>query len=615
MAQRSVATGPRWCTHCRATFKASFERCPNDGAPLAVLDHDPLEGATLGPYALADRIGEGAMGRIYRARHARLPGREVALKVLFGDVAAVAGMPQRFAHEAEATSRLAHPNIVSVLDVGDTPEGLLYLAMELVEGRPLSELIAEGPLPWPRAVAIARQLCVALAHAHSHGIVHRDLKPDNVLVAAGDHVRIVDFGLALDVDPVLDRTRLTSGGMVVGTPAYAAPEQQLGNGVVDGRADLFSVGVTLFELLAGNPPFDGTAMEVICQNAMADRPTLASRGAPAVPPALEAIVETLMRPEPSQRFASAGDVIAALDALVASPPRRRGWIIAATAAPLIALGIGVIAWPHGSDRDVAAPRIATAAKAVEAPLPGTVTDARSPQVDVPTNKHVDASMSPRVDVPVKHAIRAGTQTHRTDPPMATRIDAPMSTEVDPKSKRIEQPMSTRIGAPMSPRVDSPSARSDAPMSAHVDASSAPMSPRIDAPAKRADAGKHTDPPMAPRATPPHDDKGGVRVAITHLDVRGALPATAVARALERITGDLQACYRAAATPSATTVAVRLVIDASGHATDVDARGDGLVAACVGAVLGNLQSTAGNGAVAVTFDVGFATAAGRTAAGT
>ena len=196
------------CTTCRVLYRSDFSRCPRDGGEVVAIDtwDDPLLGATLaGRYLIEELIGEGGMGRVYRACHHELP-RRFAIKVLFGELAALREMRARFRMEAESAARLDHPNLVPVVDVGETEEGLLYLAMEYVAGRNLAEIIAaEGPLEPARAASLARRLCRGLHHAHERGMVHRDFKPDNVLVVEEDGVevpRIADFGLAVLVqDP------------------------------------------------------------------------------------------------------------------------------------------------------------------------------------------------------------------------------------------------------------------------------------------------------------------------------------------------------------------------------------------------------------------------------
>ena len=224
---------------------------------LVVADADPLLGQILGGrYVIEALIGEGGLGRVYRARHVQIT-RRYAVKVPFGDVAGDDRLRRRFAQEAEAAGRLEHPNLVHVLDVGETDAGLLYLIMDFVDGQSLARSIARGPMA-PAAVArLIGQIAAGLGHAHDRGLVHRDLKPDNVLIVASDHgpvARIVDFGIAIFRDD--DASRVTTQGIVMGTPHYMAPEQATG-GKLDARTDLFALGVILYELLAGVLPFEG----------------------------------------------------------------------------------------------------------------------------------------------------------------------------------------------------------------------------------------------------------------------------------------------------------------------------------------------------------------------
>ena len=225
------------------------------------------------------------MGRVYSAHHTRLQRRQFAIKVLLGDLAATMSMRIRFAQEADAASRLDHPNVVPVVDFGKTATGLMFLAMELVTGPTLAQLIAtDAPLPVEHVIGLTRQLCLGLAHAHARGLVHRDFKPDNVVVVSGTGLevpRILDFGLAITRDE--PSARLTTAGIALGTPSYASPEQTH-HEPVDERADLFALGVTMFEMLSGKLPFDGNAMEMILTPT--SRPTPRPRPLPrAVPSA------------------------------------------------------------------------------------------------------------------------------------------------------------------------------------------------------------------------------------------------------------------------------------------------------------------------------------------
>ncbi|HEY4183143.1 MAG TPA: serine/threonine-protein kinase [Kofleriaceae bacterium] len=312
----------RWCSSCLAIYRSDFTRCPVDGEKLATGDTDPLIGTTLGTHYVIDAfLGEGAMARVYRAHHALLTNKQFAVKVMLGDLAATLEMRLRFAAEADAASQLDHPNVVSVVDFGRSEGGLMYLVMELIAGHTLHDVIvAAGALPPRRALALARQICQGLAHAHERGLVHRDLKPENILVAGKPELaRIADFGLAIPSDDERS-TRLTAVGLAMGTPIYAAPEQTH-NEPVDSRADLFAFGVTLFEMLSGKPPFSGGIIDVIRQNASDVMPPLIGRNGTPTPPAIETIVRKLMRRDPKDRYQDANEVMAALEAAQLMPSK------------------------------------------------------------------------------------------------------------------------------------------------------------------------------------------------------------------------------------------------------------------------------------------------------
>jgi eukaryotic-like serine/threonine-protein kinase len=304
------------CPSCRAVFRTAFARCPLDGAALESGNEDPLVGMTFAErYVIEACAGEGAMGRVYRARHHRV-SRQFAVKVLFGEHAADAKMRARFAREAEAASRLSHPNVVPVLDFGETPAGVLYLVMDFVQGPALSEVIdREGGLAAARVRSLLVKLCLGLAHAHDRGVVHRDFKTDNVLLAAGDEEipRIADFGIAVLLESGGASSRLTTDGVAIGTPAYMAPEQSTLE-PIDHRADLFGLGVCVYEMLAGVLPFEGSPIEIARHN-LSDEPPPISERSPAVPGdgELEAIARKLMAKDPADRFQSAREVLAALE--------------------------------------------------------------------------------------------------------------------------------------------------------------------------------------------------------------------------------------------------------------------------------------------------------------
>jgi hypothetical protein len=275
---------------------------------------DPRIGAVLqGRYRILSKIAAGAMGVVYRGERVQL-GRPVAVKFLHPWIAAQKTFLSRFENEARAMSRLGHPNCVSVIDFG--VEGGPYLVMDFVTGKTLRDLVhGHGPQPPARALRIVRQLLAGLAHAHAQGIVHRDLKPDNLILTdeAGldDHLRILDFGLA----KLRDGPAMTAG-MAVGTPSYMSPEQSGAAGTVDARSDVYSVGVLLFELLAGRKPFEAQQIgELILMHREAAPPSIrALVPAAGISPALEAVVLKALSKRQEDRPQSAAEMAAALDA-------------------------------------------------------------------------------------------------------------------------------------------------------------------------------------------------------------------------------------------------------------------------------------------------------------
>ncbi|HEU4732237.1 MAG TPA: protein kinase [Kofleriaceae bacterium] len=312
------------CSTCGAIYHKDFPRCPADGAEVVMSERDPMIGGVIGHYTIERLIGEGGMGRVYLAHHMNLPNKRYAFKVLLGDHSASPMMRARFTREAERASQLDHPNVAKVVDFGQTAHGLLYIVMDYVEGPSLVSLIGEIPMAPARVIALARAICKGLAYAHATGLVHRDLKPENILVSSGPEgevPRLVDFGLAMSIDQ--SDARLTESGMTMGTPAFAAPEQLSGK-PIDHRADLYALGMTMFEMLTGGlAPFEGQMMEVVSARTARDAPRIRER-APglAVPTDLEDIVARLTRKRPAERYANAREVIEALDRVHLGPEAR-----------------------------------------------------------------------------------------------------------------------------------------------------------------------------------------------------------------------------------------------------------------------------------------------------
>ena len=315
MSVPNVTAERYWCPHCKSVFRSSFARCPLDGAVLEVLQGDPLVGTVLGDrYVIEECVGEGGMGRIYKARHRHM-SRRFAIKMLFGDLAADKKMRNRFSQEAEAACRLSHPNVVSVNDVGETPVGQLYLAMDFVDGPDLRALIREqAPFDTRRAADLLWQLASGLSHAHDKGLVHRDFKPGNIIVideGKGEVPKILDFGIAHILEDGHDN-QLTTEGTVMGTPAYMSPEHAMGE-PLDGRTDLFSLGVVLYQMLCGRLPFDGKGPELVRKNMSVEPPAIAHRvPGVVVDPTLETIAFQLMAKRPEHRFQQASEVIQTL---------------------------------------------------------------------------------------------------------------------------------------------------------------------------------------------------------------------------------------------------------------------------------------------------------------
>jgi len=282
----------------------------------------------VGRYVIEAEIGSGAFGKVYRGRHAKL-NRPVAIKVLHSHLVHEPTILERFRREAQLAARLAHPNVVGVLDRGETIDGRQLMVLELADGQPLTALLGD-PLPRERIIRLVNQLLHGLEHAHAAGLVHRDLKPDNIIVEAradGTEVpRIVDFGIAVLRDPEETfGSRLTATGQMIGTPLYMAPEQAKLE-TVDHRADLFALGVILYQMLAGTTPFAGSAVEVAISNMSKDPPSIYHRTGLDADPLLERFARKLMARQLEDRFSSARAALHALD-LIERDPAAAGLVL------------------------------------------------------------------------------------------------------------------------------------------------------------------------------------------------------------------------------------------------------------------------------------------------
>jgi tRNA A-37 threonylcarbamoyl transferase component Bud32/predicted nucleic acid-binding Zn-ribbon protein len=291
------------CPRCSELYPDDVVTCPHDETALkAVLD--PLVGKTVGGrFRLIERLGTGGMSSVYLARHV-LIDRLMAIKTLRRDLARDPIQRDRFLREARAVNRINHDNIVEITDYGETEDGLVYLVMEYVPGEPLLSHLADGPFPALRALDIAEQCLGALGRAHQMGVIHRDLKPENILIVQRrerrDFVKILDFGIA----KILGAPSLTGSQQIFGTPGYIAPEY-IQSSTIDGRADLYSIGCVLYEMVTGALPFDYEYPSDLLVKHVTEPPVRPSVRLPMVEPQVEELILQALAKDPAQRFRDA----------------------------------------------------------------------------------------------------------------------------------------------------------------------------------------------------------------------------------------------------------------------------------------------------------------------
>jgi hypothetical protein len=374
------------CPTCDRAFVDGYPSCPLDGARLVADARAPASGLgrELGPYRLVGVLGEGGMGTIFIGVHAQL-GRLVAIKVLRPELLGRPDAVARFFHEAHTINRLRHPNIIESLDLVEDPIDGAYCVLELLRGPDLKARLHAGALPIDSVLHIGTQLADALGAVHAIGIVHRDLKPENLILVEDDGrddvVKLIDFGVA--------QIGQDAGAKVIGTAAYMAPEQASGR-PVDGRADVYALGVMLFEMVTGRHPFpSNTDAEYLVHHA-STRPPRPTRHAPHCPPALEAVILRCLAKLPADRFASAADVAALLRQIDprARPRRGRAGLIA-TALVLAAAG-GAAAYflpdylARGSAPKPAVEVVATGPAVIHEPAPEDASEVPPPPAEEST---------------------------------------------------------------------------------------------------------------------------------------------------------------------------------------------------------------------------------------
>ena len=299
-------------------------------------------------FTVGDLLGEGGFAAVFRVRDKAL-AREVAVKVLDLGLTPSPALAERFVLEARTVAQLDHPNIVPIYKVGGYRNEVLYIVMRCIEGPSLRQFLDErGRLPVADAARITRQAAEALAYAHGFGIVHRDIKPDNILLDAGGLAQVTDFGIATAAEAA-SSSQLTTEGMVVGTPQYMSPEQATGE-KVDARSDIYSLGIVLYQMLAGAVPFEGESAQAILMKQATGTPDPIREIRPEVSAKLAAVLDRMLAKDPAERFATAYDLCRALieaaPAAARDAVRVRPGLVVAGAAGLLTLvaAIAVVGW-------------------------------------------------------------------------------------------------------------------------------------------------------------------------------------------------------------------------------------------------------------------------------
>ncbi|HXE91887.1 MAG TPA: protein kinase [Terriglobales bacterium] len=314
----------KYCDTCHSTYPNEFTTCPKDGTALRQTS-ELMPGTVIrGKYEIVEKIGAGGMGSVYRAKH--LAFNEIrAIKVVSSRLLEDESLLRRFKTEAIITRKLQHPNAVRVDDLDTTDDGRPFIVMEFVQGRDLRKVIEqEGPMPVSRALAIIRQVCAALDAAHALGITHRDIKPDNILLVkqpdGTETVKVLDFGIAKVREGAMDvgaGYTATKTGMVVGTPQYLSPEQALGKSgdAIDGRSDLYSLGIVLYEMLTGKLPFESDTPMGLLLHHIQTVPRAPHEVRPdlGISPGLSAVLMRALEKNRDLRFQTAAEMLRALE--------------------------------------------------------------------------------------------------------------------------------------------------------------------------------------------------------------------------------------------------------------------------------------------------------------
>ncbi|MBR9979831.1 MAG: serine/threonine protein kinase [Desulfatitalea sp.] len=386
-----------------------------------------------GRYRIVKELGKGTMGVVYQAHDPQID-RLVALKVMRPDRVTSEAFVARFLKEARAIGRLSHPHIVTIYDAGEDHD-TIYIAMEFLEGEPFNDVLRTGRPDVAQCVEWARQIAATLDYAHRQGIVHRDIKPSNIIMTPDQQVKLTDFGIARIEEAAAGQQ--TQAGEILGTPLYMSPEQVMGQ-AVDGRSDLFSLGVILYEMVVGRRPFAGDSIAAIFRTITQDTPESPDQVDPFIPKALSDLIMKSLAKAPEQRFQTGAQMAAALAAVLPAakplaahtdpapgPPKAK---LAVAAALLLALILGSAGYwllrpgPGDSDRNAAAgPAAAVSPSRRPTPVDATQQSGTLPVLKVtsePSGAHVyvDDGLKGRtpLDVPLpigKYELRLNLEGH------------------------------------------------------------------------------------------------------------------------------------------------------------------------------------------------------------
>ncbi|MGA9769442.1 MAG: TonB family protein [Blastocatellia bacterium] len=328
----------RFCTRDGQTLVDVAEKTPTPETELTVkmkpTQDDPMIGRVIaGRYRLIEKLGQGGMGAVYKGQHVKI-NRLTAIKVLTTELVSNQEFIARFQREAEMASQIDHPNAVAIYDFGEAEDGLIYIAMEYVNGKPLSAILKkDGTIALERVVRIARQAAEALSAAHNLGIIHRDFKPDNIMICdkpgRPDWVEVVDFGIAKRAVADTQQAGLTQAGFVLGTPLYMSPEQVMGE-ELDARSDLYSLALVVYEMLTCALPFSGstTQSQMMKRVMEAPMPLTLARPQLTLPPAVEAVILRALSRKPEDRYTSTTEFAEALELAFRYNPATRPQAVA-----------------------------------------------------------------------------------------------------------------------------------------------------------------------------------------------------------------------------------------------------------------------------------------------